>query len=216
MSRTRKDLKYSAIKGILRKRGKSPDDTKVTRILFAWEVVRVFPKACPKLIVEAVDESTGMKDTVITKVVSTQEASDLVNKAIGDVTVWQAHDMFGLPRIRQRIVQYIDYAGETRYKAYPQTVETLVVVRKYAYERKFLDWQKLVDEEELLRSQLPKSVEDNILPRKKYHWMSKTEGGLKHSDYRRAYIDDEDKDEISSYNPVNRKNYPAKEGVYAW
>lgn len=45
MSRTRKDLKYSAIKGILRKRGKSPDDTKVTRILFAWEVVRVFPKA---------------------------------------------------------------------------------------------------------------------------------------------------------------------------
>jgi hypothetical protein len=34
MSRTRKDLKYSAIKGILRKRGKSPDDTKVTRILF--------------------------------------------------------------------------------------------------------------------------------------------------------------------------------------
>lgn len=110
-----------------------------------------------------------MKDTVITKVVSTQEASDLVNKAIGDVTVWQAHDMFGLPRIRQRSVQYIDYAGETRYKAYPQTVETLVVVRKYAYERKFLDWQKLVDEEELLRSQLPKSVEDNILPRKKYH-----------------------------------------------
>lgn len=131
-------------------------------------------------------------------------------------TLLEKSYQFGLPRIRQRIVQYIDYAGETRYKAYTQTVETLVVVRKYAYECKFLDWQKLVDEEELLRSQLPKSVEDNILPRKKYHWMSKTEGGLKHRDYRRAYIDDEDKDEISSYNPVNRKNYPAKEGVYAW
>lgn len=47
MSRTRKDLKYSAIKGILRKRGKSPDDTKVTRILFAWEVVGGISQGLP-------------------------------------------------------------------------------------------------------------------------------------------------------------------------